>query len=82
MRSLINFESCHGECGKVAVYCCRPISTEGRDRNSGSHEEFPEVSDQEFDVIWKEIKLRKMLGIDGIPNMAIQNNFDVFRNVF
>lgn len=55
-------------------------------RDSMSHDDIPEVSGQEFDAVWKEMKLRKAPGIDGIPNVAlkvaIENNVEVFRKVF
>ena len=51
-----------------------------------SHDDIPEVSGQEFDAVWREMKLRKAPGIDGIPNVAlkvaIENNFEMFRKVF
>ena len=55
-------------------------------RDSMSHDDIPEVSGQEFDAVWREIKLRKAPGIVGIPNVAlkvpIENNFEMFRKVF
>ena len=39
-----------------------------------------------FDAVWREMKLRKAPGFDGIPNVAlevaIEDNFEVLRKVF
>ena len=55
-------------------------------QDSGFHEEVSEVSGQEFNPVWQEMKLIKAPGIDGILNnalkAAIENNVDVFRKVF
>ena len=55
-------------------------------RDSMFRDDFPKVSGQEFNAVWREIKLRKSPGIDGIPNVAlkvaIENNVEVFRKLF